>query len=609
MIPLAPWSSRLLAAFLSSWSLLASGAAHAEARRVLVKAYNPCSALPVVSGLGTPEDLVPNSSQYPSASAVGDLATYCVYELNPGTTPEQADQALLPHLSAFDSAPEILPLELHRQSISRPAPSAQHADAAHAEFLAQAEAWDAPASPTPVPVAIVVVDDSSRDEALAECGQTQGTPCALWPELVAAKRGFVSHGVAMAAIARDLACPLSGGSCSVTVEPELALDTDITTGWARGNQYGDVVSLVRALLRVAQRYSTTTTPVVINLSVGLDGAHLKAEADYVLETAIGLVQHAGFAMVMAEGNAHHAAGSAATGPLYPAALVQRTFAAPSHPIRAATDGTVVPVAGVNRSFSPLAMSQLATSPDAYLLEGHFLAPAIDATPLPNAPGPRSYTGSSVAAAVMSGIFAAGWNLFSTDTGAQFRTRLVAINPMLIPGPVGSRFSVPYHGDLPVTTAARTMEILYPAVVPSWPFGYAHPSSSYAHLSPREVARDALMTSGPAKGGTVPWVPLAPLPIPLERQAILRGQPDPITCDICSLMQNGAIVDLAAQHASLEPVEIILDTDTGEETFGLDSTSSGPYLVQPSGQQVYSARAVVTDPSTGTSMSVELDVDN
>lgn len=581
----------------------------AESRRVLVRSTTACSSLPTIPKLGSATPLVPSSPAYPSAALLPPLDKYCVYEMVSGTSDAEAEHELAPFASAFDAAAEILPLELHRQSVSALALSEHHAEAAHAEFLNVAEAWDsATGSATPQAVRVIVVDDVSRLEAEAACPGGAGL-CADWPVHLSMQDG-VSHGTAMAEIVRELACPLSNSGCAVSVEPELALDTNIGAGWAQGNQYGDAVSLIRALLRIVQSAAGTSTPVVVNISLGFDEGHLGPEADQVLATAVGILQDAGVALLMAAGNAHHAGGTAVTGLLAPAKLHERVLASPPTSIRPVVDGVIIPVAAVNSSFAPLSMSQLANRAHAYINEGHFLAPGMHAAPLAATKDPRIYTGTSVATAVASATFAVAWNLFPADTGDQLYMRVAGLGPMLERCPVTVRFTQTGLGYLPVFTAASVLEHLYPTVAPSWGFSFARPSSSHAHLSPRARALDAFHTMSGPSGSTTSWTsPLSPAPEALERGAQLRAQPDPIGCDICAVLNSDVIVELAPPHVGLQPVEIILATDHGEEIFPILPNAVSPYLVQPQGQQTYAGRVVVLDPSAGASMSVELDVVN
>lgn len=332
---------------------------------------------------------------YPGAAnpVPGELGTYCLYTWNDASTPNAAylpyhgilapDEWLDPDCRAVVATANA---DLAAAAL---APNLQSA------FLRQIEEPDEPLPPGHHPVEVGVVDS--------------------WPQQ--AVLGRLDHGKGMASIIRRLACGDNGGApCDVTPVPRLALDRiysdasePVIGGW-----YGYVGTLATAIFGAFE--GRGQGKLVLNLSVGWDDRYGTSTAPArAVRAALEHAACGGALIIAAAGNAGNGTAPG-SGPLYPAAWEMADNATCPGP----NARFIHAVSGVTGSDATLPNAR----PGA---RARLAAPALAVPGIDDSIAPREvtgpFTGSSVAAAVASGVAAAVWTRDPGLTAHQVMERL------------------------------------------------------------------------------------------------------------------------------------------------------------------------------------------
>lgn len=234
-----------------------------------------------------------------------------------------------------------------------------------------------------------------------------------WPGI--GKIGNFEHGFAMAAIARRIACGGVTGACYMMPSPHLALDLmapDVRNP-VNGGFFGYQTRLARAISEAvfAKAALAPQDKLIINLSVGWDGRYnirpdgQPSEAVLAVRAALEHAACEGALAIAAAGNA--GSGPApGVGPVFPAAW--ETTPAPScagavpvppRPLVYAVggvDGRDMPVPNVRPGGRPTLAAP------AFMVPGVMMNGSLNVISGP-------FTGSSVAAAITSGVAASVWN--------------------------------------------------------------------------------------------------------------------------------------------------------------------------------------------------------
>jgi Subtilase family len=338
---------------------------------------------------------------------------YCLYEWN---APNEApDKTMLPESSDPNNQnPDANPwldkdCEVVAQQSIDDATAATDSLAKEltAAFLAAVEA---PVSPAPLPppppgtsVRISIIDSWATPDAV----------------------GTSPHGFSMAGIVDELACGEIGfddSSCPNKTVPELTLnllkpgDRD-----PMGGYFGFQSHLAQVIQNAVSKWSgdPAKPKLIINLSLGWDKSYnggatgMESKPVLAVKDAIAHAVCQGALVFVAAGNSSERGPMAHTGPLYPAAWEATEPAPLADPLGGACQESppkgplLYAVGGVEDTDYPLSNIRLDGRPQ--LAAPGFMAPSTK-TPAGGKPvnlGP--YTGSSVAAAVASGIAAAVWH--------------------------------------------------------------------------------------------------------------------------------------------------------------------------------------------------------
>lgn len=322
------------------------------------------------------------------------LEPFCLYTWTDTTAPDFAD------LPTYLGAPPASWLDPDCMSVAAMTPSdSAVAVAAVTPELEQAffEQIEAPFALPPAPnggapVRVAVVD--------------------AWPSV--GNVGTFEHGFGMAAIARRIACGgASGAPCFMTVSPHLALDLvePSVRNPVNGGFFGYQGRLARMIAEavLARAALAPDDKLILNLSLGWDGRFtagpdgLISEASIAVRTALEYAACEGALVIAAAGNAGSGPAPGA-GPVFPAAWEQRLAPSCAGPT---PRPLVYAVGGVNGRDLPLASVRPGARP--VLAAPAFVVPGVmdNLGPDPVITGP--FTGSSVAAAVASGIAASVWH--------------------------------------------------------------------------------------------------------------------------------------------------------------------------------------------------------
>lgn len=270
--------------------------------------------------------------------------------------------------------------------------------------------------------------------------------------------GLLDHGRAMGVIVRTLACGGgSGPACRAVVSNSLALplvrqgNTLVrqTNPGGRFGSFGDLASALYDGFRAAAAAAPLTAPIVVNASVGWDpalGGAFTGSNHATLSPPIRAVYSAltyvacrGGLVVAASGNASGGADES-TGAAFPAAWESKPAPtatrctdvggqAPGLPTSATTYRRLLyAVGGVDPRDRPLATRRPQSTPS-------LVAPASHSTATYGTAGPtRVLTGSSVGAAVASGVLATVWSYLPgrSPHDVVVRVRTSAIGVGLVP---------------------------------------------------------------------------------------------------------------------------------------------------------------------------------
>ncbi len=251
--------------------------------------------------------------------------------------------------------------------------------------------------------------------------------------------GRSGHGFAVGRVIRDLACPdLAAGGCFARVADRLALPL-LPSGQrdtAGGGYFGAFSDVARAAMgSLALQARSAGGPLILNLSIGWapdllpatpallgDVADPSAAAPgpRAVFDALQLAACQGHLVIAAAGNALPGP-EAGTGPLLPGgwerapltAAACARFGLPRPPASTPYRPTLYAVGGIDADQQPLINARAGAEPRRVAFASHGLAPYADpadpALLAAGMPGPTEvYTGSSMAAAVTSGVAAAVW---------------------------------------------------------------------------------------------------------------------------------------------------------------------------------------------------------
>ncbi|MEL6544507.1 MAG: S8/S53 family peptidase, partial [Myxococcota bacterium] len=327
-----------------------------------------------------------------------ELQNYCVYEWD--------STGALPDTSALKSANNVLEAARDCVAISAQARRADYEDALLEGYREQVDGLAR--SPhvkqekvDPVRVAVV---DSSPD------GYGGGLPM----------RGRFDHGFNVGSVTRSIACPEGLKQCPVVLTHHLALPmlSDGSSDWVNGGYVGRPSHLARAIYH-ALNMDAPEHRLILNLSVGWDGrwggALLGKNGDELgaalasIYRALEVASCRGALIVAAAGNAD-LGPAPGTGPLYPAAWESADAPGPERceklevPTDSDRDGPLVySVHGVDGRDKPISITRKGGRSRLAAAGQHALA--IEASGGATTP----VTGSSVAAAVMSGVGALVWS--------------------------------------------------------------------------------------------------------------------------------------------------------------------------------------------------------
>ncbi|AKT42365.1 S8/S53 family peptidase [Chondromyces crocatus] len=393
------------------------------------------------------------------AAAPPGLSSLCLYDHAglPGPVPPQPITALHTALTTQgataieEDCVVVEPLAGQLQAASRPW--------LHDQLLAQLDAsGPLPQGGTPSPVAIAVADTSP--DARPD-GVTGSIP-----------RGRLDHGYTMAWLARDLACP-AGGPCTAYLSTQLALPhiDNATVDLAQGGYFGTRGQLAQAIHRAVDAWKAAYPAqrrLVINLSVGWEpdagcGDPSAPELLPLPERAVLLaLQHAachGALLIAAAGNdpggpePHYPAGTPMpSGPTCPAAWSVEPAPSSSRCTDLEGTGYATPFSALPLRYTPPSPPEAPGAPidDALLFAvggvDHADRPIVRARPEGNPrlaalalhgtagqPGlslPAPLTGTSVAAAAVSGIAAATWAYRPDLTATEIMDLVYRAGPIL-----------------------------------------------------------------------------------------------------------------------------------------------------------------------------------
>lgn len=367
-----------------------------------------------------------------------ELAAYCLYRWNGNAAP---DLAALPPAGGVP-APDWMDPDC-RVVVPIAAPNAYEtlaAPALQSAFLDQVEALQfLPGEGHPEPTKVVVVDAS---------------PTAGFPDPTP---GFIEHGFLVGQIVRRLGCP-TPGACLTQVSSQLAMNLrQLSGGWIEANEEGGSFGYQSELaLAILQGYeaaaaSSPSRRIIINLSVGWDpktgggdyvGVNWKGQPNpaKAVHTAITKVACEGALVIAAAGN--DSGGPSADGPMYPGGWEQKAapdatrcagglggggLAVSGSPYRPLLHA----VGGVDGQDKPLAVGRALGMPP-------LVAPS-DHVTLEYRQGAATnftgvYSGTSMSAAVASGIAGAVWAYRPTLSPADVM-QVLRNAAVTLPGPV------------------------------------------------------------------------------------------------------------------------------------------------------------------------------
>ncbi len=503
--------------------------------------------------------------------------------------PDQSDLAAHPDIVAIDFEPT--PLDLHATGNVAVVSSSISIDVYstyRARFLDRAGAWEASGQLGTSSVTVVVIDNIVPSTPRPGESWTQST--------LPGANGVGRHGLGVARIIEELACPKAGVSpttCPVKVEAVSAFDSTVySDGVHEGDSHGDAVSLARAVIRAIDDFGPRPGRLVINLSLGITRDQLlrfprQAEE---LRNALAYAVCNGALIIAAGGNDHGFRTSKDF--TFPGADVM--------PVRCglpAHDSAVAPilaaVAGVKSTNHPLAMNRPI---DVGVV--HVAAASERAVPdfgSARAPGPLylvQLTGTSVGAAVVSAAVAATLSveggLSRTELQQMFSESGLPIPKLWVGG--ASSGTMPlirvldalewvcdrYH----CSSLPRPYSHSLPTVDPIAEFNVSHPEAQSWSLPPMP---------GLWPSGILPQIrcvggPCPPTPIPMDERMGLVSQPptQPICPDHCDLNINGPVPLVQVNQAP--PREFLGGRRTLELSDGL-SAYLVPLTVTSSGAEV------------------------
>jgi hypothetical protein len=262
------------------------------------------------------------------------------------------------------------------------------------------------------------------------------------------------HGPTMGTIVESIACP--AGSCPLLMRYDLALPRYAEHGidFIHGGEYGTQSELAKAIYAAVRRWeiAADSTPLVINLSVGWDLEFGGGGAVGSMPAPVRAVYHSlqyascrGALIVAAAGNA--TGDTCEEGPVAPALWEQRLA-----PTQAECEAFGVPgatqqvgrpllhaVAGLTHDNQPLSNSRAGG-------RSRLATPAFVAVAGENLEQTTPMTGSSVAAAVVTGIAATVWSYRPTMSAGQVMDAIYGGGIPLTPT-VSADFGRPVGGVL------------------------------------------------------------------------------------------------------------------------------------------------------------------
>ncbi|MGZ3451955.1 MAG: S8/S53 family peptidase [Polyangiales bacterium] len=497
------------------------------------------------------------------------LNTFCEYDWAPyvaGTAPTSADLATLP-TTADPDCNVIGPLGVD----SDPALMSPLHDAT----LTQAGATSLPGAPSPVRVA--VIDTSPTATKITE--------------------GRSPHGYVVERVIREISCPGDGasGPCVGQIEGRLGLPqidtshTDVTNG----GYFGSQGQLARAIADAVDAWSyrrTHTryepTRLVINLSVGWDagrgyetvGSRMSHPADAVM-AALKHASCKGAITIAAAGN--KSGTPETTGPMFPAAW--ETVAAPTKAECEALEGigyyeervdAIFPKADVYRPLLWAASGvdgrdrAIATTRVGGV--ARLVAYADEVVARDGSAFTKNLTGSSMAAAIVSGTAAAAWGYAPHVTPADLMATLYARGADLTKGaPVDVTDKTPGFclGGACTTMSIRRVSVsnTIAALVPGW---ISQTVPSYAGNLPKmpgdwSSLDPALFKSSsvdPCKSG-VCSLPSASM-LTSTAEPWVDPQPGKVGCDVCGLTLTGTLYLIIGGTYTNQPATLQVQTTTG-----------------------------------------------
>jgi hypothetical protein len=419
--------------------------------------------------------------------------------------------------------------------------------------------------------------------------------------------GNSPHGYVVERVIREISCPGDGiGTCVGQVESRLGLpQIDTThTDLAHGGYFGSQGQLARAIADAVDAWSyrrTHTrgepTRLVINLSVGWDAGRgyetVGTRMSHPAEAVMAALRHAsckGAIAIAAAGNKSGAPET--TGPMFPAAW--ETVAAPTKHECELLEGAgyfeervdaIFPKDGVYRPLlwaaSGVDARDRAIPTTRVGGVARLVAYADEVVARDGSAFTKNLTGSSMAAAIVSGTAAAAWGYAPHMTPADLMATIYARGAELTKGaPADVVEKTPGFclGGACTTMSIRRVSVSS-TIAALLPGSISTTVPSYAGIAPKmpsdwSTLDPMLSTSSsvdPCKSG-VCSLPSASM-LTSTAEPWVDPQPGKVGCDVCGLTTSGLLYLIISPTYTSQPATLKVDTTSGTQYYQVTPTTT------------------------------------
>jgi len=332
--------------------------------------------------------------------ANGVLSRYCSYDWTGEGAPNPAIFDQLPGWIA-ERAPDCAAMRAEGSLTTLLEPILRNLVAEHLDLVSDTDLANTPRSP----VHVKIVDTIPADEPLVPRDP---------------------HGLVVAGLVRDIACPGTALSCVVDVENVLGLplykdQSGVHRGWTRGGYFGHISETGTAIVEAVKRWEHTTyvgerPKLILNLSVGFEpfwfhgvDPNDPTPAVEMMERALRYARCRGAFITVAAGNESQ---TCEQGPLAPGLWEQRAAPTPGEchadfgiqnaPLPLVPGPLVFAVGGLEYDDAPLTNGRAGGRPRLAAIASH--VPGLETT------DSVTRTGTSMAAAAAAGAAAVAWSI-------------------------------------------------------------------------------------------------------------------------------------------------------------------------------------------------------